>query len=91
MSKSSQTDLYKEGINMVLDRKYLTYKKMNLWSGPALSETLREDEIETIVDLWKKEKRCPWKLTVQDVSTLVALFFFCDFYFNPLRMKLDSN
>ena len=54
------------------------YKKLSVWSGPAISEALTEEEIKIMVTLWRKEKQTPWKLSVQDVSTLVAglsLFF----------------
>ena len=71
-------DRYIEGQYKELDKKYLAYKKMNLWAGPALSAALGKDEGDRFVDLERKEKRCPWKLTVQEVSTLVAWsLFYC--------------
>ena len=71
MGKSSPNDLYVEGQNPILDKKFAAYKKMNIWAGYGLGAALREDEIDTIIDLWKKEKRSPWKLTVHEVSMLV--------------------
>ena len=67
-----RADLYTEGQNRELDKKYLAYKKMNIWRGPAVSGALRGDEVDTLVDLWKKEKICPWKMSVQDVLAIVA-------------------
>ena len=34
---------------------------------------MREEEVHSLVDPWKKDLRTPWKLTVHDVSTLVDL------------------
>ena len=73
MSKSSETDLYIKGRDRKLDKKYSEYKKLCLWSGPGLSSAMREEEVNSLVDLWKKDLRTPWKLTVHDVCTLVDL------------------
>ena len=86
MSKSSGTDRYIEGQNMVLDKKYLAYKKMNIWAGPAVGGALREDEIDMLLVLDKKQKRCAWKLSVQEVSTLVAWSPFIVFYTKYFRV-----
>ena len=78
MSGSDETVLYKKGLNKELDKKMRIYKKISVWSGPAISEALTDEEIKIIVTLWRKEKQTPRKLSVQDVSTLVAglsLFF----------------
>ena len=45
---------------------------MNIWRGLAVSGALRGDEVDTLVDLWKKEKICPWKMSVQDVLAIMA-------------------
>ena len=79
MSGSDEGLLYKKGLNKELDKKMRMYKKISVWSGPAISEALTGEEIKIIVTLWGKEKQTPWKLSVQDVSTLAAglsLFFF---------------
>ena len=77
MSGSDEALLYKKGLNKELDEKVRMYKKISVWSGPAISEALTDEEIKIMVTLWRKEKQTPWKLSVQDVSTLVAgLFFF---------------
>ena len=72
LEKMALNDRYIEGQDKELDKKYLAYKKMNLWAGPALSAALSKEEGDRFVDLERKEKRCAWKLTVQEVSTLVA-------------------
>ena len=71
MGKSLLNDFYVEGQNPILDKKFAAYKKMNIWAGYGLSAALRGDEVDTIIDLWKKENRCRWKLTVREVSVLV--------------------
>ena len=38
-----RADLYTEGQNRELDKKYLAYKKMKIWRGPAVSGALRGD------------------------------------------------
>ena len=73
MSGSDEALLYKKGLNKELDKKVRMYKKISVWSGPARSEALTEEEIKIV----RKEKQTPWNLSVQDVSTLVAgLSFF---------------
>ena len=73
MSGSDEGLLYKKGLNKELDKKVRMYKKISVWSGPARSEALTEEEIKIV----RKEKQTPWNLSVQDVSTLVAgLSFF---------------
>ena len=73
MSGSDEGLLYKKGLNKELDKKVRMYKKISVWSGPAISEALTEEEIKIV----RKEKQTPWNLSVQDVSTLVAgLSFF---------------
>ena len=59
MGKSLLNDFYVEGQNPILDKKFAAYKKMNIWAGYGLSAALRGDEVDTIIDLWKKENRCP--------------------------------
>ena len=71
MGKSLLNDFYVEGQNPILGKKLAAYKKMNIWTGYGLSAALRGDEVDTIIDLWKKENRCRWKLTVREVSVLV--------------------
>ena len=66
-------DLYVQGRDRKLDKKYSEYKKLCLWSGTGLSCALREEDMNSLVDLWKKDLRTPWKLTVHDVCTLVDL------------------
>ena len=55
MGKSSPNDLYVEGQNPILDKKFAAYKKMNIWAGYGLGAALREDEIDTIYGKKKSE------------------------------------
>ena len=64
--------LYKRGQDSVLDEKFDLYKKTKVWSGPAVNEALTQEEVKIMIFLWKREQRTPWKLSVSDVSTLVA-------------------
>ena len=73
MSGSAETGLYVKGRDLQLDKRYSEYKKLNLWSGLGLSCALSKEEGDSLIDLWQKDQRTPWKLTVQDVSTLVEL------------------
>ena len=63
---------YKRGQDSVLDEKFDVYKKTKVWSGPAVNEVLTQEEVKIMIFLWKREQRTPWKLSVSDVSTLVA-------------------
>ena len=38
----------------------------------AVNEALTQEEVKIMIFLWKREQRTPWKLSVSDVSTLVA-------------------
>ena len=73
MSGSADTDLYVQGRDSKLDRNFSTYKKLSLWSGDGISCALSEEDANSLIDLWKKEQRTRWLLTVRDVSTLVEL------------------
>ena len=73
MSEELETDLYVKGRDCKLDKKYSDYKKLSLWSGLGLRCALTEQEENCLIDLWKKDKRTPWKLTIHDVTTLVEL------------------
>ena len=73
MSGSAETGLYVKGRDLQLDKRYSEYKKLNLWRGLGLSLALSKEEGDSLIDLWHKDQRTPWKLTVQDVSTLVEL------------------
>ena len=73
MSEIAGTDLYVKGRDCKLDKKYSGYKKLSLWSGPGVSCALSEDEANSLIDLWKKDPSTPWKLTFQDVWTLMEL------------------
>ena len=84
MSKSIESDPYTKGLNCVLDQKYSAYKRMNPWSGPAISNVLTEEEIGIMAKIWRIEIFSPMKLSVQDVSQLVAGFSF--FYLKRLQI-----
>ena len=71
MSDSSGQDLYREGVNLNLDKAFAKYQRMRIWSGNGIHKVLNEDELDIIAKLWRKAKLKPRKLTVQDVSKLV--------------------
>ena len=73
MSESSETDFYVQGRDGKLDRKYSEYKKLSLWSGPALGRALNDQEASSLIEVWNKDQRTPWRLTFQDVPILVEL------------------
>ena len=62
---------YRKGEDTNLDKGYSKYKRMRLWSAGAVDEALTEEEANTLVKLWKKDRITPRKLTVEDVKTLV--------------------
>ena len=72
MSGLSETERYKKGENRKVDEKFSAYKKISVWSGPAINKALTEGELDIMADLWRKEQQTPWKLSVQDVLTLGA-------------------
>ena len=63
-----------KGDNKELDRKYEQYKKMRLWWGSSYCVALSNEDIDIMAKLWNKEMT-PSKLTVDDVSKLVAGFW----------------
>ena len=65
--------LYRKGEDINLDIAFSRYKRMRLWAGGALTEALTQNEIDTLVKLWKKAKLSPRKLCVEDVQKLVDL------------------
>ena len=64
-------DGYRKGENKGLDLRYSQYKKVNLFAGRAYDEALSPGEANTLIELWNKEQKLPWTLTVQDVTKLV--------------------
>ena len=61
MSGSAETGLYVKGRDLQLDKRYSEYKKLNLWSGLGLSCALSKEEGDSLIDLWQKDQRIPWK------------------------------
>ena len=63
-------DGYRQGENKELDLRYSQYKKVNLFAGRAYHEALSPGEANTLIELWNKEQKLPWTLTVKDVTKL---------------------
>ena len=63
-------DGYRKGENKELDLRYSQYKKVNLFAGRAYDEALSPGEANTLIELWNKEQKLPWTLTVKDVTKL---------------------
>ena len=70
MIGSNEPVLYSKGKDTCLDKEFMKYKRMQLWSGKAL-EVLTDEETDIMAKLQRKEKLTPRKLTVQDISKLV--------------------
>ena len=73
MRGSDENDLYKEGQNLALDKRYSVYKKMRVFAGDGVDEALSDEEGSLLVKLWIKEVKTPWKMLTKDVLTLVDL------------------
>ena len=63
-------DGYRKGENKELDLRYSQYKKVNLFAGRAYDGALSPGEASTLIELWNKEQKFPWTLTVKDVTKL---------------------
>ena len=67
---------YQKGQNQELDRRFEKYKKLNFQWGTSYSEAFSDEEVDTMIKLWKKETLKPRELTINDVLTLTAGLFF---------------
>ena len=63
-------DGYRKGENKQLDLRYSQYKKVNLFAGRAYHAALSQEEANTLIKLWNKERKTPWSLKVDDVTKL---------------------
>lgn len=70
MMIGSDEYLYVKGLNRELDLKFSKYKKVNLFAGRAIDEALSDEEGNTLIKLWRKERILPKTLTIRDVLTL---------------------
>jgi len=85
----SQTKLlYSKGDDTNLDKGFSRYQRMRLWSAGAVDDALTEEEANTLVKLWKKERITPRKLTVEDVKKLVD--FSCQIESYRRRVKREQ-
>ena len=73
MRGSDENDLYKEGQNLALDKRYSVYKKIRVFAGDGVDEALSDEEGSLLVKLWIKEVKTLWKMLTKDVLTLVDL------------------
>ena len=71
MAGSDENIKYRKGDNPELDKKFELYKKSNLFAGNAAVEALSDKEADTLIELWRKARYVPRKLTVHEVSSLV--------------------
>ena len=67
--------LYKEGMDEALDRKLSEYRRKRPFVGNGYCNTLTEEEVETMVRVWRKERETPFKLEIHEVRTLLARLF----------------
>ena len=70
MNASNET-IYRKGEDANLDKAYSRYKRMRLWSDGAVNEALTQQEANTLLKLWKKEKFKPRMLSLEDIQNLV--------------------
>ena len=80
---------YRKGDDTNLDKGYSRYQRLRLWSAGAVDDALTEEEANTLVKLWKKERITPRKLTVEDVKTLVE--FSCQIDSYRKRVKREQS
>ena len=59
MSKSVAQIPYKKGDNKKLDEGFARYKTMRIFQGHSHCRALNEQEIDLLIDLWKKENFTP--------------------------------
>ena len=67
---------YKKGENQELDRRFEKFKKLRIWSGTSYCEALSNEEIDRMIQIWKKDTLKPQELTVNDVLTLMVWLLF---------------
>ena len=72
MSDLNPKALYKEGVDRSLDRKLQEYRKIRVWQGKGVNYALTNDEVGVLAEFWRKERQTPWKMTLDDVSTLMV-------------------
>ena len=72
MSDLNPKAQYKEGIDRTLDRKLQEYRKIRVWQGKGVHYALTDNEVDVLAELWRKERQTPWKMTFDDVSTLMV-------------------
>ena len=62
---------YREGKYKDLDEKWKKFKTKRIFGGDAWREELTEKEIENLVEIWRKKRYTPSKLTFREVSIYV--------------------
>ena len=50
---------YTRGENQELDKRFDEVKKMRLWSGTACCNGLKDEEVDMMIKLWRKESFTP--------------------------------
>ena len=80
MMNASNETIYRKGEDANLDKAYSRYKRMRPWSGGAVNVALTQQEANTLLKLWKKEKFKPRMLPVEDVQNLMNFASHIRFY-----------
>ena len=84
MNQADQSKLYVKGEDRNLDKKLREYRKLRIWAGKAWRKTLDESETDILLALWIKERRTPYKMSLNEVATLLArLSIFLSEDFDP--------
>ena len=61
--------MYKKGEDKELDLLYSRYKRSRIFAGSSLATVLTSEEVDTFMDIWKKEM--VGRLHVHEVKTLM--------------------
>ena len=71
MIGSDEKSRYRKGQNPELDKRFELFKRANLFAGDAVDNALSQKEVDSLIKIWCKFRRAPWKLEVEEVSILV--------------------
>ena len=74
MSINRSSGMYSKGLDANLDKKLAEYEKLRIWSGDGYKIVLSESEQDIMLNLWKKERELPRRMTVKEWSTLMVVF-----------------
>ena len=74
MREAQSTPFYIKGVNGGLDKELSEYKRIRIWAGEVWKSALSVEEGEIMLELWRKERLMPSRMTINEVSTLMVAF-----------------